>query len=152
MNNTTQHNTKLNYGHCFMLTSTFAKNASVSLHEETDGNWVITRNKSLESWLAIVPTRKLRKTCFVVCIVTVNLQDGGIERSHLAINDRDDSPRQSVARCDVKRLYNRTRDVREQGRIHGYPSRVRVGRGCIRGHSNIWAGVVWPMTVKTKTK
>ena len=30
----------------------------------------------------------------------------------------------------------------EQGRIHGYQSRVRVGRGHIRGHQTIWAGAL----------
>ena len=30
----------------------------------------------------------------------------------------------------------------EQGRIHGYRSRVRVGRGHIWGHRTIWAGAV----------
>ena len=30
----------------------------------------------------------------------------------------------------------------EQGRIHGYRSRVRVGRGHIWGHQTIWAGAV----------
>ena len=42
---------------------------------------------------------------------------------------------------------------KEQGRIHGFPSRVRVGRGHIWGHQSFWAGavrskkqkkVVWP--------
>ena len=30
----------------------------------------------------------------------------------------------------------------KQGRIHGYPSRVRVGRGHICGQWSIWAGAV----------
>ena len=30
----------------------------------------------------------------------------------------------------------------KQGRIHGYPSRVRVGRGHICGHQTIWGGAV----------
>ena len=41
---------------------------------------------------------------------------------------------------------------KKQGRIHGYPSRVRVGRGCIWGHSIIWAGAVRPKTAKTQKK
>ena len=31
---------------------------------------------------------------------------------------------------------------RKQGRVYGYPSRMRVGRGCIWGHLIIWTGVV----------
>ena len=41
---------------------------------------------------------------------------------------------------------------KEEGRIHGYPSRVRVGRGRIGGHWIIWAGAVRPKTAKTKKK
>ena len=40
----------------------------------------------------------------------------------------------------------------KQGRIHGYPSRVRVGRGPNRGHFIIWAGAVRPETSKTQKK
>ena len=40
----------------------------------------------------------------------------------------------------------------KQGWIHGYPSRVRVGRGHIWGHSIIWAGAVRPKTTKTQKK
>ena len=40
--------------------------------------------------------------------------------------------------------------TQEQGRIHGYPSRVRVGRGCIWGHLITWAGAVRPKTTKTQ--
>ena len=36
----------------------------------------------------------------------------------------------------------------QQGRIHGYPSRVRVGRGRNQGHHIIWAGAVRPKTIK----
>ena len=32
----------------------------------------------------------------------------------------------------------------KQGRIHGYPSRVRVGRGHNLGQWNIWAGAIRP--------
>ena len=38
----------------------------------------------------------------------------------------------------------------KQGRIHGYPSRVRVGRGHIWGYLIIWAGAVRPKTAKKK--
>ena len=31
---------------------------------------------------------------------------------------------------------------KKQGRIHGYRSRVRVGRAHIEGHQTIWAGAV----------
>ena len=37
-----------------------------------------------------------------------------------------------------------------QGLIQGYPSRVRVGRGCVWGHFIIWAGAVRPETAKNK--
>ena len=37
----------------------------------------------------------------------------------------------------------------KQGRIHGYPSRVQVGRGRNLGHQIIWAGAVKPKTAKT---
>ena len=30
--------------------------------------------------------------------------------------------------------------LQKQGRIHGYPSRVRVGRSSAEGHLGIWAG------------
>ena len=40
----------------------------------------------------------------------------------------------------------------EQGWIHSYPSRVRVGRGCIWGHLITWAGAVRPMTAKKQKK
>ena len=40
----------------------------------------------------------------------------------------------------------------KQGRIHGYPSCVRVGRGCIWGHLITWAGAVRPKTTKTPKK
>ena len=39
----------------------------------------------------------------------------------------------------------------KQGRIHGYPSHMRVGRGNILGHLITWAGAVKPKTAK-KTK
>ena len=39
---------------------------------------------------------------------------------------------------------------KEQGRIHGYPSRVRVGRGRNWGHQIIWAGAVKPKIPKTQ--
>ena len=38
----------------------------------------------------------------------------------------------------------------KQGWIHGYPSRVRVGRGHIRGHQIIWAGAVRSKNKKHK--
>ena len=38
----------------------------------------------------------------------------------------------------------------EQGRIHGYPSRVRVGKGHNLGHQIIWAGAVKPKTKNQK--
>ena len=37
---------------------------------------------------------------------------------------------------------NQRERVWKQGRIHGYRSRVRVGRGHIWGHQTIWAGAV----------
>ena len=40
----------------------------------------------------------------------------------------------------------------KQGRIHGYLSRVRVGRGGFWGHFIIWAGAVGPKTTKTQKK
>ena len=40
----------------------------------------------------------------------------------------------------------------KQGRIHGYPSRVRVGRGHIRGHLIIWAEAVRQKIAKTHKK
>ena len=40
----------------------------------------------------------------------------------------------------------------KQGRIHGYPSRMWVGRGCIWGHLIIWAGAVRLKTAKKKRK
>jgi len=41
----------------------------------------------------------------------------------------------------------------KQGRIHGYPSRVRVGRGSDReGHWGIWAGAVSSKRSKTPKK
>ena len=43
-------------------------------------------------------------------------------------------------------------NVHQQGRIHGYPSRLRVGRGCIWGHLIIWEGAVRPKTTKKNKK
>ena len=40
----------------------------------------------------------------------------------------------------------------KQGRIHGYPSRVQVGRGHIWGYFIIWAGAVRPKNAKTQKK
>ena len=40
----------------------------------------------------------------------------------------------------------------KQGRIHGYLSRVRVGRGYIWGHQSIWAGVIGPKTAKKSNR
>ena len=40
----------------------------------------------------------------------------------------------------------------KQGRRNGYPSRVRVGRGCIWGHIIIWAEAVRQKTAKNKKK
>ena len=42
----------------------------------------------------------------------------------------------------------------EQGQIHGYPSRVRLGRYHIRDHWSIWSGAVRPKNRKNikKTK
>ena len=53
-------------------------------------------------------------------------------------------------KLSVKTGYQNWRYLK-QGRIHGYPSRVRVGRGHIRDHSIIWAGAVRPKN-KKKTK
>ena len=39
---------------------------------------------------------------------------------------------------------------KEQGQIHGYPSCMRVGRGCILGHLIIWAELVRPKTARKK--
>ena len=41
-------------------------------------------------------------------------------------------------------------NMRKQGRIHGYPSRVWVDRGRIWGHLVTWAGAVRAKTAKTK--
>ena len=41
---------------------------------------------------------------------------------------------------------------KKQGRIHGYPSRVQVGRGHNWGHQIIWAGAVKPKIPKTQKK
>ena len=38
----------------------------------------------------------------------------------------------------------------EKGRIHGYSSRVRVGRGRIWGHLIIWAGALRPESAKKR--
>ena len=46
--------------------------------------------------------------------------------------------------CASKRSLMYKRNYKEQGRIHGYPSRVRVGRSCIGSHLIIWAGAVRP--------
>ena len=44
-------------------------------------------------------------------------------------------------------------NVAQQDRIHGFPSRVRVGRGCISGHYSIWVEAVRPKTAnKTQKK
>ena len=40
----------------------------------------------------------------------------------------------------------------QQGRIHGYPSRVRVGRGHNLGQWNIWAGAIRPKPPLTPKK
>ena len=40
----------------------------------------------------------------------------------------------------------------KQGRIHGYPSRVRVGRGYIGGHLITLVGAVRPKTAKPPKK
>ena len=40
----------------------------------------------------------------------------------------------------------------KQGRIHSYPSGMRVGRGFFCGHLIIWAGAVKPKTVKKNKK
>ena len=45
----------------------------------------------------------------------------------------------------------RDEEEEEQGRIHGYPSRVRVGRGCIC-HFIIRAGAVRQQTAKKRKK
>ena len=42
--------------------------------------------------------------------------------------------------------------MHQQGRIHGYPSRVRVDRDCNLGQCIIWAGAVRPEAAKTKKK
>ena len=50
---------------------------------------------------------------------------------------------------------NRSRDaiwLWKQGWIHGYPSRVRVSKGCIWGHLIIWVGAVRPNSAKTLKK
>ena len=44
------------------------------------------------------------------------------------------------------------RGIANQRRIHGKPSRMRVGRGCICGDLIIWAGGVRPKTAKTPPK
>ena len=52
----------------------------------------------------------------------------------------------------VKLLNNKVTMLQKQGRIHGYPSRVRVGRGCIWDHLIIWVGAVRPKTAKKQKK
>ena len=53
----------------------------------------------------------------------------------------------------TKKKQQKTAKKKKQGRIHGYSSRVWVGRGLNRGHHIIWAGAVRPKTAKkTKTK
>ena len=42
----------------------------------------------------------------------------------------------------VESRSTRLKTKNKQGRIHGYPSCVRVGRGCFWGHPIIWAGAV----------
>ena len=45
--------------------------------------------------------------------------------------------------CEGHHLFcSTTRHVAEQGRIHGYPSRMRLGRGRILGHLITWAGAM----------
>ena len=39
-------------------------------------------------------------------------------------------------------LLDNSGKIKKQGRIHGYQSCVRVGRGNISGHQTIWAGAV----------
>ena len=52
----------------------------------------------------------------------------------------------------LEKMREEKRVGEKQGRIHGYPSRVRVGRGPICGHSIIWVGTVRPKTAKTQKK
>ena len=52
----------------------------------------------------------------------------------------------------VDMIGERTDVTKKQGWIHGYPSRVGVGRGCILSHSITWAGSVEPKTAKTLKK
>ena len=47
----------------------------------------------------------------------------------------------------IKYIWN-IKSFLEQGRIHSYPCRVRVGRGCIWSNLIIWTGAVRPKTAK----
>ena len=61
----------------------------------------------------------------------------------------------STAKCSSdreKQCSRRGKTTKKQGRIHGYPSRVRVGRGHIWGHLITWAGAVRPRTAKNKKR
>ena len=49
-------------------------------------------------------------------------------------------------------LYRNQTHTKKQGRIHGYPNHVRVGRSIIRGQKSIWAGAVRLKTAKTPNK
>ena len=40
----------------------------------------------------------------------------------------------------------------KQSRIHGYPSRVRMGKSSAGGHQSIWAGAVGSKSSKTPKK
>ena len=56
--------------------------------------------------------------------------------------------RKHVESCE--NMWNHQFD--KQGRIHGYPSHLRVGRSYYWGHQIIWAGAVQPKTSKTQKK
>ena len=60
---------------------------------------------------------------------------------------KESCPKELQIAINIKNWFLRIN--KEQGRIHGYPSRVRVGRGYIWGHFIIWAGTVRPKTAKT---
>ena len=49
--------------------------------------------------------------------------------------------------------FKKSKNVLKQGRIHGYPSRVRVGRSLAgEGHWVIWARAICSKSLKTPKK
>ena len=78
-------------------------------------------------------------------------------KANVSISEKDNSRGRLVSSITSKRIVLQTWDwpsyEYKQGRIHGYPSRVRVGRGHNLGQWNIWAGAIrpkTPLTLKSK--